>query len=547
MSSNLRVVACSLAMSVTAAMIASPAVAAPGGDRNGSGAKVGSGDYLHSDLTERGKNRRINAKRTGKGSVQGASDLQVKANKWNPHKKVRLAIAHSSDGTVAGFTGVTGRTVKASQVNAEIAKTESDQTAVSIDVVPESPRLMGLATSSNPGGGEYEQWALNKLQAEQLWTKSKGDGVKVAVLDTGVQGNHPDLAAQLLPGKDYVDPDNTQSVDPDGHGTHVAGIIAASMNDFGVTGLAPNVNILPVRVMDENGNGSWFDIIDAITYAVDEGADVINMSFGVDYSDWEPLTLAVEHARLKGAALVASSGNTEDSAMMIPARTPGVIGVGGTTSDDAHVWDSNFNSSVDLSAPGEDIYSTYKDSSYAPIGGTSMAAAYASATLALTLQAARRTDADATGIGVEQVVLDTSVDLGEPGRDDEFGVGRVNPLAAVQALLPVEPEPTQTTTQPKPAPAKSVPAKKPARVKPKFTVKIKRISSQKRYVTIRSSNAVALKVRVVKKIRGKWRAQRTVVLRKNGKITLRLGSGQYRLKRNATAVYFTLNQLFRVR
>lgn len=546
MSSNLRVVACSLAVSVTAALIASPVAAAPDSDRNDSGAKVGSGDYLHSELTERGKNRRINAKRIGKGSVQGASDLRVKANKWNPHKKVRLAIAHSSDGTVAGFTGVTGRTVKASQVNAEIAKAESDQTAVSIDIVPESPQLMDSAPS-NPGGGEYPQWALNKLQAEKLWAKTKGAGIKVAVLDTGVQGDHPDLAAQLLPGKDYVDPENTESVDPRGHGTHVAGIIAASMNDFGVTGLAPEVNILPVRVMDESGDGDWFDIIDAITYAADEGADVINMSFGVDYSDWEPLTLAVEYARLKGAALVASSGNTEDSTMMIPARTPGVIGVGGTTSDDAHVWDSNFNSSVDLSAPGEDIYSTYKDSGYLSDWGTSMAAAYVSATLALTLQAARLADTNATGVGVEQAVLDTSVDLGEPGRDDEFGVGRVNPLAAVQALLPVEPESTQTTTQPTPAPAKSVPAKKPARVKPKFTVKIKRTSSKKRYVTIRSRNAVGLKIRVVKKIRGKWRVQRTVVLRKNGKITLRLGVGQYRLKRNATANYYLLNKLFRVR
>lgn len=537
MSSKSLVVVGSLVLSLTAAMIAAPAMASPGGWAAGGTWRANDRDSLNQELAERGKNRRIASKRTGKGSVLGARELRSKAGTWNKSKKVHLLIAHSSDGTVAGFTGATSRTVRASQVEAEITKAEADKTAVSIDVVG-AVRAMTSAQNSYPGGGEYEQWALGKLQAEQVWHSAKGDGVKVAVLDTGVQGDHPDLAGQLLSGKDYVDEDNVGSVDPHGHGTHVAGIIAAAMNDFGVTGLAPNAKIIPIRVLPAEGTANWAHIVDGIYEAADRGADIINMSLGGKGTNYSALNLAVEYAHLKGASVVASSGNSGDDTMYLPAGTPGVLGVGGTTSGDVRTWDSTYNSSVDLSAPGESIYSTTSGSGYEEDSGTSMATPYVSATLALTLQAARQSTPGATAVGVEQLVQDNSVDLGEPGRDDEFGVGRVDPLAVVRVLLPAQPA----------MPAKSVPAKaKPTRTKLKMTVKTKRLGGKKRSVTIRSRNAMALRVTMVKKVRGKWRVQRAVVLRKNGRITLRLGPGQYRLKRSATVTSYSLNFAFRVR
>lgn len=546
MSSKSVAVASSLVLSVTATMIGAPAMASPG-VRHARGADlVEDGGGVNLRLTERGKNRRITSQRTGLGSVLGAAELRAKASAWNKNKKVHLLIAHSSDGTVEGFSGATSRTVRASKVQAEIVKAEADKTAVTIDVVG-SVQAMDSGQNSYPGGGNHEQWALEKLQAERVWSSVKGDGVKVAVLDTGVQGDHPDLAAQLLPGKDYVDPDNSESVDPHGHGTHVAGIIAAAMNDFGVTGLAPNAKIIPIRVLPEQGDADWAHIVNGIYEAADRGADIINMSLGGEGTNYSALNLAVEYANLKGASVVASSGNSGDDRMYLPAGTPGVLGVGGTTSDDVRWWDSTFNSSVDMSAPGHDIFSTTRSSDYGSDSGTSMAAPFVSATLALTLQAARKTTHNATGVGVEQVAQEHSVDLGELGRDDEYGVGRVDPLATVQAVLPIE-QNDEPTMQPSTSPAKLTPAKiKPKRSKLRVAVKVRRSGSSRRLITIRARNLKPVRVTIVKKVRGKWRVKRTVVIRKNRPTTLRLVAGQYRLKRKTTATHHRLSFRFRVR
>lgn len=528
------------AVSLTAGLFAAPAVAAPKDTRSGKVARTNSGDYSNQELSERGKNRRINAKRTGKGSVQGAATLRTKANKFAPNKKVRLVTTYSSDGTVAGFQGVQAKTVKANEIDDVIAQAEANKNVVAIE--EDRPvKVAEVGAQAEPGGGQYYQWALHRLSARSLWEQSTGQGIKVAILDTGVKADHPDLAGQMLPGKDFVNDGYSANQDPQGHGTHVAGIVAASMNSIGVTGLAPDAKIIPIRVLGASGSGSLSGIAKGIREAADRDADVINMSLGATGSSSPTLQSAVEYARSKGVSVVAAMGNNSGHVYSIPGVLPGVIGVASTTSSDARSSFSNYNEFTDVAAPGSGIMSTYPSASYSSLSGTSMATPYAAATVAIALQAARKLSSAATGVGVEQVVLDSAFDLGSTGWDQYFGHGRIDPLAAAYAVSGMAP-PVQSK------PPQSSPAKpKPAKKKLKMTVKVKRAGAKLRRVTIRSANPVALKVKLTKKTRGKWRAQRTLSLRKNGQVNVRLGAGQYRLHRNATSAHYTLNQLFRVR
>lgn len=528
------------AVSLTAGLVAAPAVAAPKDARSGKVARTSSGDYSNQELSERGKNRRINAKRTGKGSVQGATTLRTKVNKFAPNKKVRLVTTYSSDGTVAGFQGVQAKTVKANEIDEVIAQAEANKNVVAIE--EDRPvKVAEVGAQAEPGGGQYYQWALHTLSAQSLWEQSTGQGIKVAILDTGVKADHPDLAGQTLPGKDFMNDGYSANQDPQGHGTHVAGIVAASMNSIGVTGLAPDAKIIPIRVLGASGSGSLSGVANGIREAADRDADVINMSLGATGNSSPTLQSAVEYARSKGVSVVAAMGNNYGHVYSIPGVLPGVIGVASTTSSDARSSFSNYNEFTDVAAPGSGIMSTYPSASYSSLSGTSMATPYAAATVAIALQAARKLNSAATGVGVEQAVLDSAFDLGSTGWDQYFGHGRIDPLAAAYAVSGMAP-PTQ------PKPPQSSPAKpKPAKKKLKMTVKVKRAGAKLRRVTIRSANPVALQVKLTKKVRSKWRTQRTLSLRKRGQVHVRLGAGQYRLHRNATLIHYTLNQLFRVR
>src|SRR5919107_4804097 len=230
---------------------------------------------------------------------------------------------------------------------------------------------MGVPTGSDPY--RSSQWDLAKIQAPAAWQKSTGADVVVAVIDSGVDASHPDLAGQVLPGVDLVAGTSGVSTDPNGHGTHVAGTIAAlTGNEVGVSGFAPDAKILPIRTQNANGSGLMSTIATGITYAADHGADVINMSLGGG-AQLSAVTNAVAYARSKGVVVVASAGNSRyyGSPISYPAADPGVIAVASTDSADHYSSFSNQGTYVDVAAPGSSILSTYPVSqgSYGSMSG----------------------------------------------------------------------------------------------------------------------------------------------------------------------------------
>ena len=276
-----------------------------------------------------------------------------------------------------------------------------------------------------------EQWALDALGAERLWTVSRGARQIVAVIDSGVDGTHPDLVGQVLGGVDYVDVGGTGWTDPYGHGTHVAGIIAAvAGNGIGIAGLAPDARILPVRALDADGGGWESDIAKGLIWAADHGATVINCSLGgPDAAD--AVRVAVAYAVTRGAVVVAAAGNErgQGNPPSYPAAfaLPGELGVAATTSARVSARYSDTGSYISLAAPGDAILSTL-DASYSKLSGTSMAAPYVSAAVALV-----RAVAPALGpIDVTRVLTNTADDLETPGRDDATGAGLIDPLRAVE-------------------------------------------------------------------------------------------------------------------
>lgn len=272
-----------------------------------------------------------------------------------------------------------------------------------------------------------DQWGSARLSYERIGELPAPAGVIVAVLDTGVDASHPDLSGRVLRGFDAVSGSAGADSDPNGHGTHVAGIIAAvAGNGIGVAGFASGVSILPVRVLGTNGYGDDADLATGIIWAVDNGADVINMSVG-GAEDMSLLRSAVEYASSRGVLLVASAGNDAlwGNAPSFPAALPEVIAVGATTQRDGRAMFSNTGSYLELSAPGSSIVSTWPGGRYIYSSGTSMAAPFVSAAAALVLFA--------TGLRGELLrseLRSSALDVGPPGRDDEFGFGIIDPFRA---------------------------------------------------------------------------------------------------------------------
>ncbi|MBE9177297.1 peptidase S8 [Oculatella sp. LEGE 06141] len=203
-----------------------------------------------------------------------------------------------------------------------------------------------------PNDPDYsKQWNLRSINVESAWDETKGSGVTVAVIDTGISPV-PDLkATQIVEGYDFVN-DRTDASDDHGHGTHVAGTIAqATNNNYGVAGIAYEANLMPLKVLGREGGGTVADIAEAIRFAADQGADVINMSLGGG-GDSDVLREAVDYAYQKGAVLVAAAGNANSNSAAFPARYPNVISVAAIDSSGAKAPYSNFGAGVDISAPG---------------------------------------------------------------------------------------------------------------------------------------------------------------------------------------------------
>jgi thermitase len=219
------------------------------------------------------------------------------------------------------------------------------------------------------------QWGPQKVSAPAAWDVTRGSSsVMIAVVDTGVDLDHPDLASKIRTDidYDYVNNDSTAQ-DDNGHGTHVAGISAAiTNNSTGIAGMCPNCSILPVKVLDASGSGTYSAIASGIRYAADKGAKVINMSLGGSAGS-TTLSDAVNYANGKGVLLACAAGNSNTSAASYPAYYSACVAVAATDSSDNRASFSNYGSWVDTSAPGVSIYATYWNNTYSTLSGTSMA------------------------------------------------------------------------------------------------------------------------------------------------------------------------------
>lgn len=267
-----------------------------------------------------------------------------------------------------------------------------------------------------------KQWDLDIIHMETAWEKELGSrDIKVAVIDTGLDYNHPDLSANYVPlGYDWVNDDN-DPMDDNNHGTHCAGTVAAAINNsIGIAGMA-NISIFAEKCLDEDGGGYTSDIADGIIDATDQGAYILSCSFGGStYS--QNLKSAIDYAISKGVMVIASAGNSASEDLHYPACYPGVIAVSATDKTDGLATFSNYGDWIDIAAPGVDIYSTITNNHYDSHDGTSMACPHV-AGLAALLMSKYPTY---TSEQIEILLYNSAADLGDPGYDAKFGHGRIN-------------------------------------------------------------------------------------------------------------------------
>ena len=263
-------------------------------------------------------------------------------------------------------------------------------------------------------------WGVKRIGAGTVHESgNKGRGVRVAILDTGIDSTHSDLNANYKGGYDYVN-DDSDPMDDNGHGTHCAGIVAAEDDDEGVVGVAPEAYLYAVKVLDSGGSGSLSNVIAGIQWSVDNSMDVISMSFGSDFRSIS-LKKACDNAYRSGVLLVAAAGNDGYSPgkgnVDYPARYDSVIAVAATESNDNRASFSSTGPDVELAAPGVSVKSTYLGEEYAIKSGTSMACPHVAGTAALVI---------AAGGDVRQCLQDTADDLGAAGKDNLYGYGLVD-------------------------------------------------------------------------------------------------------------------------
>jgi thermitase len=294
----------------------------------------------------------------------------------------------------------------------DVAFAEADATATATDV-PNDPSFS-------------LQWGLKKIKAPEAWTTNTGSAsVKVAVLDTGVSLAHPDLQGKIVLSKNLSSSSTADDVND--HGSHVAGIAASTTNNgVGVAGVGYTVSIMNVKVLGDSGSGLYSDVATGITWAADNGANVINLSLGGTMAS-STLEAAVNYAWSKGVVVVAAAGNNSSSSPFYPASYDNVVAVAATTDLDKLASFSNYGTWVDVAAPGISVYSTIPGG-YGYMSGTSMASPFVSGLAALLF--AQVTDTNGNGLRNDEVrsrIQSTADNVGLSG----IGSGRINAYRAV--------------------------------------------------------------------------------------------------------------------
>ncbi len=318
------------------------------------------------------------------------------------------------------------------------------------DAAPAGTAAGVLTAPLRTDGVRDEQWQLKSLGIAEAWRHATGDGVTVAVIDSGVDGDHPDLKGQVVAGLDLVADSGDGRVDPVGHGTTVSAIIAGRADDDdGVVGIAPKAKILPIRVLDrENRYDDALVVAKAVRWAVDSGAKVLNLSLGGTGSS-AALAAALDYAFAKDVVVVACTGNagsTTATDVWYPAREPGVIAVAGLERDGGELWTGSITGrQTVVSAPATELVGARPADGYWRIQGTSFAAPMVSGTAALL----RSRWPGMSAADVVNRIITTARDLGPAGRDETYGYGAVDPVKALTTPVPaVADNPLDTTPSP---------------------------------------------------------------------------------------------------
>lgn len=309
-----------------------------------------------------------------------------------------------------------------------------------VDGTPEAARQI-VVVAIGDSTTVRDQAALDRIRLPEAQTMSLGSGTLVAILDTGVDFTHSYLAGHLVPGYDYVDHDADASetangIDEDldgevdggyGHGTMVAGIVAT---------VAPEAQIIPFRVLNDEGYGTIFGLVQGMYAALDAGADVVNLSLGFEGSS-EPLADALSLAQAAGVLVVAAAGNDSASTILFPADDLRTVAVTATDSLDVKADFANWSPNVDVSAPGVGVFSSYRDGGFGLGSGTSFAAPFASGLYALL----RSRYADATASDLTSFMMGAAVPIdtlaANTGFEGGLGSGRVDCLGALVAGSPL--------------------------------------------------------------------------------------------------------------
>ena len=300
-------------------------------------------------------------------------------------------------------------------------------------------------TPNDPDFGD--QWGLPKIGVPAAWNVTRGSsGVIVAVVDSGIDPSHPDLQGQLLAGYDFVNNDADPS-DDNGHGTRMAGIVAAeTFNGVGIAGIAPNCRLLPVKVLGSDGQGAYSTIANGITYAADQGARVINLSLA-GTADSAVLQSAVDYAAARGCVVVAAAGNYGTGDPAYPAAYANAVAVTASDENDTIASFSNHGSWVSLAAPGVNIMTTNWSAGgtfpYAGSSGTSPAAAFTSGAVALLFSA----HPEFSNTQAVSALTASAHDVGSSGWDPYAGWGRVD-IGAALGVNSAAPTPAPTPPAP---------------------------------------------------------------------------------------------------
>ena len=269
-------------------------------------------------------------------------------------------------------------------------------------------------------------WALPTIQAPTAWDSANGSGVIIAILDSGIDATHPDLAPNIVPGWNFYD-NNSNTSDVTGHGTKVAGTAAmAANNGTGSAGVAWGAKIMPVRIGSPDGITYWSIVAQGINWAADHGARVVNCSFD-NLSGSATIQSAAQYMRSKGGVVVVAAGNS--GGLVDIAANDSMLSVAATDSNDLRASFSSYGNYVDLAAPGVNIFAPSMGGGYSNNWGTSFASPIVAATAALMISA----NNNISPVDIDQILKSTALDLGDAGYDIYYGAGRVDAAKAVAA------------------------------------------------------------------------------------------------------------------